>query len=193
MGFYMWMTTLYGISGNERASGIGNFKGTGSTWDIAFRHVRQFRVATAQASISRNRERRPTGLCQSAKGGIMLESDLSKIQGFHTLAQTTALGHHNASLHQCRGDRVLRCDHRFAQFSSNRNQVEDGSGASRHNAWDSHRIKLRFTRLCAGAIIALKSRDGRCDNLRLGIEVVLFLDHQEDNRRVMNKANVCLR
>jgi hypothetical protein len=38
------------------------------------------------------------GLCESAKGGIVLESDLSKTRGFHTLAETTAVGCYNAFL-----------------------------------------------------------------------------------------------
>jgi hypothetical protein len=50
-------------------------------------------------------------LCESAKGGIVLESDLSKIRGFHTLAETTAVGCHNAFLDHRRGEmhELIKC------------------------------------------------------------------------------------
>jgi len=50
-------------------------------------------------------------LCESAKGGIVLESNLSKIRGFHTLAETTAVGCHNAFLDHGRGEmhELIKC------------------------------------------------------------------------------------
>src|SRR5882762_11856622 len=65
-----------------------------------------------------NHKGRPMGLCESAKGGKVLDSELSKIWGFHT--QTTVVGCRNTSLDHCRGDRILCCSNSFAQFSSDR-------------------------------------------------------------------------
>ena len=91
----------------------------------------------------------------------MLESDLSKIRGFHTLvdSEMTAVGYHNAFLDHRKGERVLRCS-----ISSDRDQVEDGSSIDHRDARNSHGVKLRFT-----PIIALKSRDGLSDDLWLGV------------------------
>lgn len=82
---------------------------------------------------------------ESAKDGKVLESDLPKIWGFHTLAEKTAVGYHDAfGDHRIYG-RNCPSNNRFAQVLSDRDQVEGGSSADHSNAWDSHRVKLRFT------------------------------------------------
>ena len=57
------------------------------------------------------------GLRESEEGGTVLESNLSKIWGFHALTQTAAVGVKNTFLDYCRGERVLCRDNSFAQFS----------------------------------------------------------------------------
>lgn len=47
------------------------------------------------------------GLCESVKGGKVLDSDLPKIRGFHTLTETIAVGCHNAFIDHRRGERIL--------------------------------------------------------------------------------------
>ena len=131
-----------------------------------------------------NHKGRPMGLCESAKGGIVSEGELSEIWGFHTLAQTTAIGCHDAFLDHCRRPQILCYSNSFAQFSSDGDQVEGGSSADHRDAWNGHRVKLRLTQPCSGTIIALKSRDGLSDDLWFGVTSVdggfILLEHQKD-------------
>ena len=84
----------------------------------------------------------------------------------------------------------MECSNRFAQFSSNQDQVEDGSSADHRGAWNSDGVTLGFAQSCSDTIIALKSRDGVSDDLRLGVGNTeggfVLLDHQKDGRRAMN-------
>ena len=57
------------------------------------------------------------GLCESAKDGIVSESQLSEIRAFHTLAQMTVVRCHNVFLDQCRGW-ISCCSSSFTEFSS---------------------------------------------------------------------------
>ena len=61
----------------------------------------------------------------------MLESELSKIQGFYTLAEMTALGSHNASPNCRKRERILHCSD---LFSSDRDQVEYGLSTDHRDA-----------------------------------------------------------
>jgi hypothetical protein len=64
--------------------------------------------------LFRKDKRRPMGLCESAKGRKVLESDLPEVHSFHTLAQTTVIGCHNTFLHHCRVCRILCCSNSLA-------------------------------------------------------------------------------
>ena len=132
------------------------------------------------------------GLCEGAKGGIVLESDLPKTRGFHTLAETTAVGYYNAFLDHCHPKEwILRCSNRFAQFMSDWHYVEDGSSADQRDAWNIHGVKQRYSQSCSDTIIVLKSRDGLGDDLRLrvaktGFTRVLLYHHKDGTSRALN-------
>jgi hypothetical protein len=89
----------------------------------------------------------------------VLKSELSETRGFHTLAQTTAGGCHNASLDHCRGEWTLDCSNSFARRVSiitiHGIVIESNSGSLNR------------------AIIALKSRDGLCGSGLRALTVVL--------------------
>ena len=86
-----------------------------------------------------------TGQCAIARVRKTVKCWRAKIWGFHTLAEKTAVGYHDAfGDHRIYG-RNCPSNNRFAQVLSDRDQVEGGSSADHSNAWDSHRVKLRFT------------------------------------------------
>ena len=130
----------------------------------------------------------PMGSGEREKGGIVLESDLSKTWALHTLAETIVVQCYNAFLDQCGGGRILPCMNRFAQFSSDGDYVEGGSSAGHRDAWNTHRIELFFTQPCSETTVVLKSRNCRSDDFRLGVDGCILLDHwyQNDARPALN-------
>ena len=60
------------------------------------------------------------GRCETTKGGLVPESNLSKTWALHTLPETTAVGYYHAFVDLRSMGRILPCENRFAQFSSDR-------------------------------------------------------------------------
>ena len=58
-----------------------------------------------------------------------------RIRAFHPLAETTAVGSHNAFQNCRRGERILYCRNCFAQLSSEQDQEEGGSGGMSVALW----------------------------------------------------------
>ena len=111
----------------------------------------------------------------------MLVSELSKIRGFYTLAETTAVGSHN-TFPNCRtGERILRCCNYSARFSSlsDRDQVED-------DAWNQS--KAQIYPAVFGYNYCTESRDGLCSYLRLRLVNTdggsILLDPDQQKRTV---------